>query len=41
MAQALFFSLMAVFNSPVTTRGLDLLSGAYLNKLSVSVVPSD
>jgi len=28
-------------SSPVTTRGLDLFSGTYLNKLSVSMVPSD
>jgi len=41
-----FFSLLVVFNFlysyfPVTTHGLDLLSGTYLNKLSVSMVPSD
>jgi hypothetical protein len=40
--RALFLSLVVFFSSvPVTTRWLDLFSGAYLNKLSVCVVPRD
>ena len=46
LVQVLFLSLVVnflFFNShfPATTLGLDLLSGAYLNKFTVSVVPSD
>jgi hypothetical protein len=37
----LFLVVGFFFSSvPVTARGLDLFSGAYLNKLSVSVGPS-
>lgn len=39
---ALFLSLVVFFTSvPVTTRGLDLFSGACLNGLRISVVPRD
>ena len=37
----LFLSLWLFFNFPLTTLELDLFSGAYLNKFTVSVVPSD
>ena len=42
----IFFRIVVVFNFfyrsfPVTNHVLDLFSGTYLNKLSVSVVPSD
>ena len=45
-SRSYFLSLLFVFNFlnsyfPVTTHGLELFSGTYLNKLSVSMVPSD
>jgi hypothetical protein len=46
LIQVLLLSLVVnfyCFNShfPVTTLGLDLFSGTYLNRLTVSMVPSD
>jgi hypothetical protein len=46
LVQVLFLSVVVnfyVFNShfPVTILGLDLLSGAYLNKFTVFMAPSD
>jgi hypothetical protein len=46
LVRVLFSGLVVNFlffnnHSAVTTLGLDLISGAYMNKLTVAVVPSD